>query len=56
MDHRVVEPIFSSNEQNFIHDLIADAMNKRDRFVSIYFGESGISVDIHPIVNDESEE
>ena len=43
-------------EQKFIHDVIDDAMEKKDRYVSLYFGEYGCSVSIYPINEDEESE
>lgn len=33
--------------------LIDDAMLKQDRYVSLFYGSSGISIDIYPIVEEE---
>lgn len=36
-----------------IHKIIDDAMEKRDRTVSIYIGEAGVSVNVYPVDHDE---
>lgn len=36
-----------------IHKIIDDAMAKRDRTVSIYIGESGVSVSVYPVDYDK---
>lgn len=41
-----------SNPVN-IHKIIDDAMEKRDRTVSIYIGESGVSVNVYPVDQDK---
>ena len=39
-----------------IHKLIDDAMEKKDRYVSLYIGPQGdISVTIHPMIEELSE-
>lgn len=35
-----------------IHKIIDDAMDKRDRTVSIYIGEAGVSVSVYPVDQD----
>ena len=39
-----------------IHKFIDECMNKKDRYVSIYFGESGVSVSVYPITEYDVEE
>lgn len=36
-----------------IHKIIDDAMEKRDRTVSIYIGEAGVSVNVYPVDHDK---
>ena len=36
-----------------IHKIIDDAMEKRDRTVSIYIGEAGVSVSVYPVDHDK---
>lgn len=43
-------------ERKFIHDVIDDAIEKKDRYVSLYFGEYGCSVFIYPMNEDEESE
>lgn len=42
--------------QKVLFDIISDAMEKRDRSVSINFYKFGPSVTIYPMYNDEEEE
>ena len=39
-----------------IHDIINEAMKKKDRSVSIFFGKEGTSVTIEPLEKDISED
>ena len=41
-----------SNSKLNIHDIIDDAMNKKDRFITIYFGDEGTTVSIYPLEYD----
>lgn len=45
-------------EQDLIHAIIDKAMDKRDRSVSIFFGEGGVSINVYPYPeeNEEDEE
>lgn len=36
-----------------IHDAIDKAINERDRFVTIYFGEESIQASVYPLLDDE---
>ena len=46
----------SNNLENFdIHKLIDDAMEKKDRSVTIFFGKLGTSVSVYPITDDIEE-
>ena len=38
-----------SNSKLNIHDIIDDAMNKKDRVITIYFGAEGATVSIYPL-------
>lgn len=40
------------NSKLNIHDIIDDAMNKKDRFITIYFGDEGTTVSIYPLEYD----
>ena len=40
----------------YIHDLIEDAMKKKDRYVTIFFGESGTHVSVYPLTEEENNE
>ena len=35
-----------------IHEIIDEATKKKDRFVTLYFGDEGISVSIYPLDNE----
>ena len=39
-----------------IHDIINEAMKKKDRSVSIFFGKEGTSVTIVPLEEDSGED
>ena len=39
-----------------IHKLIDESMNKKDRYVTIYFGENGTSVSVYPLIDEESDD
>ena len=39
-----------------IHDIINEAMKKKDRSVSIFFGKEGTSVTIEPLEKDVGED
>ena len=39
-----------------IHDIINEAMKKKDRSVSIFFGKEGTSVTIEPLEKDSGED
>ena len=41
-----------SNSKLNIHDIIDDAMNKKDRIITIYFGDEGTTVSIYPLEYD----
>lgn len=41
-----------SNSKLNIHDIIDDAINKKDRFITIYFGDEGTTVSIYPLEYD----
>ena len=46
----------ANNLKNFdIHKLIDDAMEKKDRSVTIFFGKHGTSVSVYPITDDVEE-
>lgn len=36
-----------------IHELIEDSMAKKDRYISIYVNENGLSVNVYPLTEDE---
>lgn len=40
-------------DEDLIHRIIDNAMEKRDRSVFIYFGEAGVSVNIYPYSEEE---
>lgn len=39
-----------------IHKFIDECMVKKDRYVTIYIGESGVSVSVYPLIEEEVEE
>ena len=39
-----------------VHDIINEAMKKKDRTVSIFVGKEGISVTIEPLEEDSGED
>ena len=41
-----------ANSKLNIHDIIDDAMNKKDRIITIYFGDEGTTVSIYPLEYD----
>lgn len=44
------------NDLNFdIHKFIDECMNKKDRYVTIYIGENGVSVSVYPLVDEEDD-
>ena len=43
-------------DEALIHGIIDKAMEKRDRSVSIYFGEQGVSLNVYPYSEEEDEE
>lgn len=38
-----------------LHDFIDEAMAKKDRTVSIYMGENGVSISLFPLEDNEEE-
>lgn len=40
-------------DDTLIHQIIDNAMEKRDRSVFLYFGESGVSLNIYPYSEEE---
>ena len=44
--------VIRSNSKLNIHDIIDDAMNKKDRIITIYFGDEGTTVSIYPLEYD----
>lgn len=42
--------------QLFVNDIIDRAMQKKDRYVTLYFGEAGTSVNIYPMTEEESDD
>lgn len=43
-------------DETLIHRIIEHAMEKRDRSVSIFFGEGGVSLNVYPYSEEEDEE
>lgn len=39
-----------------IHKFIDECMCKKDRYVTIYFGESGVSVSVYPLTEEDGDE
>lgn len=46
MQQKILE---ESKEKEYILALINDAIKKKDRYVTLYFGEHGIQVSIYPM-------
>lgn len=43
-------------DKNFdIHKFIDECICKKDRYVSIYFGECGTTITVYPFTDDEEE-
>lgn len=40
-------------DKGFVNDIIENAMQKKDRYVALYFGEGGTSVNVYPISEEE---
>ena len=47
------ERVVNSEHKRMIHNLIEEAMEKKDRYVTLYFGETGVSVSVYPLTEDE---
>lgn len=53
MKHTVIET--NPYEREMIFAVIDDAMVKKDRYVSIFFGPHGTTVSVYPITEDDEE-
>lgn len=51
MNHTIIET--DPKERDMIFAVIEDAMVKKDRYVSIFFGPHGTTVSVYPITEDE---
>lgn len=51
MNHTIIES--DPKEKEMIFAVIEDAMVKKDRYVSIFFGPHGTTISVYPITEDE---
>lgn len=51
MHHTIIES--DPKEREMIFAVLDDAMVKKDRYVSIFFGPHGTTVSVYPIAEDE---
>lgn len=52
MDDRLDEGEMKNKSTFDIHELIEDSMAKKDRYITIYVGKDGLSVDVYPLVEN----
>lgn len=43
-------------QYHIIHEAINEAVNKKDRYVTMYFSEQGIQASVYPLVDMEEEQ